>query len=423
MTQKNIIAYVMSVPAGAIESIRAYEKAEDKTFRIMLITDSRSSKRNSDRVDDETDLVVPLDFSRPHKVAEALQPYQHELLAITCRSDMHISKFKEVIPHVPYLRTPTTESIEWATDKYDMRRRFELNCGAHNPKFTLIKDNSKKERARIAEKVGFPLIVKPTNLAQSMLVTICYHEEELEKALRSAFRKIRRVYGENGRSQLPKLMAEEYMEGDMYSVDGYVNSRGEVYFCPLVRVKTGMNIGHQDFYNYMHLTPTALKKPTVRQAESVAERGVHALGLKNTSVHVELMKIDDEWKLIEIGARVGGFRHKLHMLSCDIDHSLNDVLIRLPKRPRIPKKCQGYAATLKWYPEREGKITKLKGIKKIQELASFVEMKVNKKVGDRCYFAKNGGTAVFTVTLTNKERSQLLADIRRIEQHVDIQVT
>jgi len=205
-------------------------------------------------------------------------------------------------------------------------------------------------------------------------------------------------------------------------VDAYVNSRGTVHFCPLVRVKTGRDIGHDDFYNYLHITPTNLKKSTIEKAESVAEAGIHALGLRNTTAHVELMKMDDEWKLIEIGARVGGFRHKLHQLSCDIDHSLNDVLIRMPKKPIIPKKCKGFAATLKWFPKKEGKIIKLKGIKKIQELKSLVDISVNKKVGDRCHFAKNGGKAVFTVTLYNKERAKLLADIRRLEQLTEIKI-
>ncbi len=134
------------------------------------------------------------------------------------------------------------------------------------------------------------------------------------------------------------------------------------------------------------------------------------------------MKIDDVWKIIEIGARVGGFRDKLHRLSCDIDHSLNDLLIRIPKKPRIPKKCKGVAATLKWYPRKEGTLHALKGIKKIQELKSFVDISVTKKVGDKCTFAKNGGKAVFTVTLYNGERSKLLADIRRVEQAIDIQI-
>lgn len=418
--KRNIIAYVVTVPSGAVESIRRYEREIKQKFRIMLIRDSASieGKKQPHGVD----YVLDIDLDNPHAVAEALAPYQTELCAITCRSEANIARFIQIIPHVPYLRTPTTESLRWATDKLEMRRRFRLLAPRFSPKYTLVNGNTRGERKRIIEKIGFPLIVKPTNLAQSFLVSVCYHEEELEHALRSGYKKIKKIYAENNRIEEPHIMVEEFMEGDMYSVDAYVNTRGTVYFCPMVKVVTGRNIGRDDFFNYLHLSPTSLSATAVLRAHEAAEAGVHALGLRNTTAHIELMKMDDIWKIIEIGPRVGGFRDKLHRLSCGIDHSINDVLIRMPKRPHIPKKCKGYAATLKWYPVREGTLTALKGIKKITALASSVDVSVKKKVGDRCTFAKNGGKAVFTVTLYNQERAKLLADIRRIEKLIDIQV-
>lgn len=420
--EKNIIAYVMGLPEGAAESIRRYERETKQKFRIMLIWDIAAPLKKSAADVPEADIFLSIDFSKPSHIAEALAPYQNELRAITCRAESYISRFIEVIPHVPYLRTPTTESLRWATDKLEMRRRFNVLAKPYTPKYAVVKANTKAERARVIEKIKFPMIVKPTNLAQSLLVTVCYHEEELKTALSTLQRTIDRTYAENGRTEAPRIIVEEFMEGDMYSVDAYVNSRGTVYFCPMVRVLTGHNKGHDDFFNYLHMSPTNLKSASIERAHEAAAAGIHALGLRNTTAHVELMKVDDVWKLIEIGPRVGGFRDKLHRLSCDIDHSLNDILIRLPKKPIIPKKCKGYAATLKWYPKNEGKIVRLKGIKKIQEVKSFTTISVHKKVGDRCRFAKHGGKAVFTVTLYNAERSKLLADIRRIEQAVDIQV-
>ncbi len=388
----------------------------------MLIRDTREAGEKHGEVSKNVDIYLEIDLSVPARIAEALAPYQDELCAITCRSESYMARFIAVIPHVPYLRTPTTESLTWATDKLEMRRRFAILAKKYSPKYAVVKENTKAERKRVIEKIGFPMILKPTNLAQSLLVTICYHEEELARALTAANKKIQKIYNENGRIEEPKMMVEQFMEGDMYSVDAYVNSRGTVYFCPMVKVITGRNIGHDDFFNYLHLSPTALKKTSIERAHEAAEAGIHALGLRNTTAHVELMKVDDEWKLIEIGPRVGGFRHKLHSLSCGIDHSMNDILVRLPKKPVIPKKCSGYAVTLKWYPKQEGTLMRLKGIKKIQELHSFVDISVTKKVGDRCTFAKNGGKAVFTVTLYNAERPKLLADIRRIEQAIDIQI-
>lgn len=391
-----------------------------KNYKVMLIWDTNVPRKK------ETyrgvDVFLEIDLSTPNVIAEALAPYQERLLAITCRAESYMARFIQVIPHVPYLRTPTTESLKWATDKLEMRRRFKLLAPKFSPKYAVVKEDTATERRRVIEKIGFPMMVKPTNLAQSLLVTICYHEEDLAKSLRDAFKKIKKIYDENGRIEVPKIIVEEFMDGDMYSVDAYVNSRGVVYFCPMVKVVTGKKIGHDDFFNYLHMSPTALKKTSIEKAHRAALSGIHALALRNTTAHVELMKVDDEWKLIEIGPRVGGFRHKLHELSCDIDHSLNDILIRIPKKPVIPKKCKGYAATMKWYPKKEGRLVGLRGLKRSSLLKSFSEIHVNKKLGDRCTFAKNGGKAVFTITLYNPERSKLLADIRRVEQLVSIEI-
>lgn len=417
--KKDIVAYVMALPAGVIEDIRAYEKTHKQKLRVMLIWDSRL-RRKKDY--DEVDFVVECDFSKPNKIAEALLPYQDQLLAITCRSEQYNPRFIEVIPHVPYLRTPTPDSLRWATDKYEMRKRMKLYDHTITPKFTLVKANTRAERKRIIEKIGLPLIVKPTNLAASLFVTICYHEEELEKALRVSLRKLHQAYKNDKRIEEPKILAEEFMEGDMYSIDSYVNSRGEVQHCPLVRVFTGKNIGHDDFYNYKQTTPTVLKKPTVEKARAVAETAIHALGLRSTTAHTELMKMDDDWKVIEIGARVGGFRPLLHQLSCDIDHTMNDLFIRMPKKLILPKKCKGYATAMKWFTAKEGRIIEMKGIKRIGNLESFHSIQVNKKVGDRAVFARNGGRSIFNVFLYNHDRSKLLADIRRLEQMVKIKV-
>lgn len=421
--ERNIILYVMNVPAGAVEAIRDFEKVSGKKFRIMLIHDSRV--RSSKSLDNYKglDIYESCDFSKPLKLAETLLPYQNQLLAVTCRGENHLARFKEIIPYVPYLRTPMTESLAWASDKYEMRKRIKAYNSNLNPRYAVIERNSKVERQKIIKKIGFPMMVKPTNLSGSLLVSICYHEEELEKTLRQAFSKVKRAYAADNRLETPRLIAEEYMEGDMYSIDSYVNSRGAVYHCPLVRVKTAREIGQDDFYSYLATTPTALKSTTIERAEKAAEDAIHALGLRSSIAHTELMKIDDEWKVVEIGARMGGFRHILHKLSCDINHSVNDILVRIPRKPIIPKKCKGFACTMKWFASKEGTITEMKGIKKLEELASFHKIDVNKKIGDRAVFARNGGRSVFNLFLYNKDRSALLADIRRIEKSVDIKVS
>lgn len=417
--EKNTIAFVMTASGNAIPNIRQYGRSVGKKYRILLIADAKHPVYEASSQCDE---VLIVDFSKPEKISEALRPYQHKLLAITCLGDANIARFAKIIPNVPYLRTPTTESLAWATDKYEMRKRFRAYDQSITPVFSIIKENSKKERDRIITKVGFPMIVKPTNLGASLFVQICYHEDELQKALSVGFRKIRKAYERDKRLEEPKIIAEQFMEGDLYSIDTYVDSRGNTHHCPLVRVKTGRDIGHKDFFGYLQITPSALKVESVARARIVTEHAIHALGLRSTSVHTELIKIDSDWKVVEVGPRIGGARDVLYDLSCDIKHTLNDVLIRIPKKPIIPKKCKGFAAYMKWFAAKEGVITEMKGIKKIEQLESFHKIVVNKKVGDKAVFASHGGRSVFNLFLYNDDRSRLLADIRRVEQMVEVKV-
>ena len=104
-----------------------------------------------------------------------------------------MARFAQVLPNVPYLRTPTTESLIWAADKYEMRKRFKAYNPAITPDFTSIRNNSAAERQRVIKKIGFPMIVKPANMAASLFVTICYHESELDKTLRTVFRRLKKA--------------------------------------------------------------------------------------------------------------------------------------------------------------------------------------------------------------------------------------
>lgn len=417
MAKKHIVVFVDMAPKQAVNEV----KKEMPDSKVLLLRDQKN-KISDTKKKLAADIVEYVDFTDPDKIAATLLPYQKELLLITARGESGASRLGLVAPHVPYLRTPTPESIIWATDKYEMRKRLRIYDRKITPEFALIRGATKQERQRLIEKVGFPMVLKPVALEESKLVTICYHEEELEKALKNMFRKLRVEYTKLNRLQDPTAMAEAYMEGEMYSVDSYVDSRGKIWHCPLVKVKTGKDIGHQDFYNYLQMTPTILKKQTVERAQLVAEKAIHSLGLRSVTAHIELMKIDDEWKVIEVGPRIGGFRPLLYDLSCDINHSLNDILIRKPKRPVIPKKCKGFACAMKWFADKEGVISEMKGIKKIEEVSSFESMTINKNVGDRSIFARNGGRSIFNLFMYNADRSKLLADIRRVEQMVEVKV-
>lgn len=418
-TEKNIILYVGTPPVDT-DAIRLFEKETGRRFRIAVLYDVKRTTISEEKKA-AYDILIPCKFSELSSITKALLPYRDEIIAVTGVGDKSMPYLQKAIPHLPYLRTPSAESLLWATSKTIMRERFRTYDKTIAPAFTVVRDASEETIAKIRDIVGFPLVVKPAGLAESMLVSICYHEDELRRVLGRTLKKINALHKSIGGRGEPIILVEEFMEGKMYSIDGYVNSRGTVYFCPMVYVKTGRAIGFDDFFGYEQITPTILRPETVKEAEAVAEKAVKALCLRSTTVHIELMRTPEGWKVIELGPRKGGFRHQMYMLAYGINHTMNDVLIRIPERPIVPKKAKGYAAAMKFFARKEGKLRSLGGIKKMQTLASFHHLKVNKKIGDLCRYAKHGGKSVFNVILFNTDRSALLADIRRLEQMISIE--
>jgi len=420
MKKKDIVLVVGMPTNSATENMLEFQESWKEKLRFVLVTDKVAIKEEEKKVHEQFDEVLVVNFDSDLSIQKALLPFHNQFLAVTCRAESHIPKFKNIIPHVPYLKTPTPASLTWSVDKLEMRRRFKAYDSKITPKYMLVKDSKRETLDKIEEKVGFPLIVKPTGLAVSLLVNSAYHREELEKNLNKIFKKYKTL-SKNYKGKEARVLVEQFMEGTMYSVDAYVNSRGRVYFCPMVSVKTGKEAGFDDFFGYQQMTPTKLKKSSIENAREVAEKSIHALGLRSTTAHIELMRTERGWKVIEVGPRVGGFRHNMYELSYGIDHTANDIFIRIPKKPKIPKKILGYTAVFKIFPKNPGVIKTLTGIKKIQELKSFFSMHVNSKVGDRANSAANGGRSVFNVTLFNEDRSKLLADIRRMEQMIQVE--
>lgn len=421
--ERDMILFVgsyLSVQAVAMEKL---SKLLGRPLRAcVLLDESERAKYVASAQSKPKHTTIFCDFSKDTDLQQKLLPYKHRFLAVTCRAEKNIPLLKRVIPHVPYLNTPTEKSLDWTTDKIKMRQMLRAYDKTISPKFIVAHDASEKTIAEIEKKVGFPLIIKPAGLAASLLVTLCFHREELESSLANTVKKIEQIYKKKKGRGEPQILVEEYMEGSMYSIDSYVNQRGVVYHTPLVHVRTGRSVGYEDFFGYLRITPVNLKPYKVQAAQNVAEKAIEALNLRSVNCHIELMKTEDGWKIIEVGPRVGGFRHEMYELSYGMDHSMNDILVRIPKKPILSKKVKGYTAVLQFYARERGKLVSMTGINKIRKLESFSRIAIKKKIGDMCDFARNGDDPVFDAVLFNKSRSQLLADIRRLEQAVVIRV-
>ena len=411
------IVYVGNITKKSLENIKEYITTKNKKWEIIILQEHGTAEINE---------TLYLDFNNSEEIQLWVKKYAKNILCITARSEKNIPLFQKIIPHLPdNILTPTVASLKKSTEKTEMRRAFRKHKPSISPKFKIIDDlNTIPSSKEIMKKMDFPVIVKPSGLASSMLVQAAHYPDELNQILINIKKKIFNVYKkEKGRGN-PTILIEEIIDGDIYSIDAYTNNSGETYFTPFVKYRTSAQKGFDDFFLYERRSPTRLSKKTSSEGKNIAKEGIKALGLRNTTTHIELVLGDDGWKIIEIGPRIGGNREMIYEKCYGINHNINDLFIRIPKKkPIIKEKVLGYTSTIQFFPQKEGFITKIVGVKKVEKLKSYFETKQKLKKGDKSVHAKNGGSFVVQITLFNTNKAQFIEDKRKLEQMVHIETS
>jgi len=167
--------------------------------------------------------------------------------------------------------------------------------------------NSGEVRAA-AEKIGFPVIVKPIDGAGSADTFTARSDEELERVLAAT-------------KHVPEVSVEEYIEGEEFTYDT-ICARGRVLFENVAWYRPKPLIMRLNPW----ISPQAIclrdiGTPEVACGVALGHRVLAALGFESGMTHMEwFRKPDGEAVFGEIGARAPGGRltHGMNY-SCDID--------------------------------------------------------------------------------------------------------
>lgn len=414
--EKNIILYVGNTSVLMMESVRQLEEYLGRKFKIYLLTSL--NKKIPTEMEKHLDKVIRCNINEPNLLEKAIYKFRDHVAVCISKYEFAMPLWARVVPFFTYLRNPDPRSILIANDKLEMRKTFRRYCPEITPEFIRVKKGSDNIIKEIIQKVGFPCVIKPTNLSKSKLVINCYYREELEKNLQSVFRKIKSLYKQDSAETEPKIIVEQLMEGQMYSIDAYVSGSGKTYHTPIIEIKTGKDAGYDDFFMYTQITPSVIEKEDEKEAQIVVEKAIHAIGLRSCTVHCELMKTASGWKVIELAPRTGGFREELLHYSFGINHNLNDLLIHLGSQPELKKVKKKHTVFMKFWPYKPGKLVAIKGLKKAKELKSLVKFRQGKKIGEFAGLSKDAHSFVVGFTLSAKTRSDLLGDIRKLEKWI-----
>jgi glutathione synthase/RimK-type ligase-like ATP-grasp enzyme len=311
------------------------------------------------------------------------------------------------------------ESAKACTDKELMRTRFLACEEPISPQFKKVSNYIDVEE--FADKFGYPVIIKPANLAKSLLVLKCSNKNELKANYLSMDRQISKVYAKHAPNQTPKIIIEEFLEGSIHSVDAFVDSQGKPsILSEIVDYQTGYDIGYDDNFHYSRILPTQLSDDQQKELIHTAELGCSALGMKNSAAHIEIILTKKGPRIVEIGARNGGYRERMHKLANNIDLLDIQLDLKLGMSPKIAASKSEPVAVLELFPKQSGIFTGITNEDKLRKLSSLVYFKIKQNLGEHVGKAGDGYKMCAIIILHNPNPKQFEKDLDFVNKNVRV---
>ncbi|MBW8308162.1 MAG: ATP-grasp domain-containing protein [Candidatus Paracaedibacteraceae bacterium] len=233
-------------------------------------------------------------------------------------------------------------------DKFIMKEEVS-KAGIKTPEYSLI--NSTIDLLNFVDRVGYPIIIKPLRGVASINTRIFRTNEELINFLKLtnfSFEKI-------------PMLAESYIEGKMFHVDGIVINGEVKAIWPSIYIGTAMDMVNGSFFANHLLSK---ENPMNFYICEFAKRVLSALPTpKSTVFHLELFQNrQNDLIFCEIASRAGGgYTNSIWTEAFEIP--LRDIFYKIQAGLEIPKitldfvpSCIPSSVVL---PKKSGKIIKI----------------------------------------------------------------
>lgn len=308
------------------------------------------------------------------------------------------------------------------TDKEVMRSRFALSPEKISPDFNVI--DSREGLTHFANTHSFPLILKPANLAKSLLVTKNDSLDELVANYDKARQLAETTYKKYAPNNTPKFIVEEFLEGSIHSVDAFVDIHGEPHVLEqVVDYQTGHDIGFDDNFHYSRLLPSRLSSENTQAIRHTAKIGCQLLGMTSSPAHVEIILTKSGPRIVEIGARNGGYRERMHRLANDINITNNALALALNQPLDITAKKNDHVGVFELFPRTPGVFTGISHQQELEQLPSLNYLSIKAKPGQFIGKAGDGYKMGAVVILHNSDQQQFMADKHYLSNRVTVKVS
>lgn len=187
------------------------------------------------------------------------------------------------------------EGMQGCRDKYRTRRLL-TEAGFHQPTVAMVYTADWAPTA--AERIGYPVVVKPRALGASIGVALAANEAELERAFQLAY-----AAGQLGDEPFRGgALVEEYIAGAEISVDAAVY-KGEYLPMYVARKQTGPHPYFEELGHVVDANDPLLTDPALIDMLTAAHR---ILGVDYGITHTDVKLTEHGPLIVEVNGRLGG---------------------------------------------------------------------------------------------------------------------
>lgn len=232
------------------------------------------------------DEVCYVDISKPAEVLEKSFALQIDGVATSCL-DTGVPSVGKVCDALGLMGL-SEDAARRCGDKLEMKQAL-MDHGVSTARF--LKVTSPEELEKAVDDLGLPVIIKATDLQGSNGIYIAKTREAAIDGFAQAMQKTRRDC----------CIVEQFIEGYEFGAQAFVHDGNVLFVMPhgdeTIMRHTAVPIGH--------FVPFEGNKRVAEQAEETVKKAIHAIGLNNCAVNVDLILKEDTVYVIELTGRVG----------------------------------------------------------------------------------------------------------------------
>ena len=280
-----------------------------------------------------------------------------DVVGVTSSSEYFIAPAAAVAAALG-LAGPDADAITRCRDKETQR---ELLASTHVPVPRFAAASTVDDAVKVAEDIGFPVVVKPVAGSGSVGVRLCRDSDEVRD---HAAALLAQTVNERGIPIPARLLVEELAVGPEYSAEVFSGRVVGIVRKHLGPPPSFVEVGH-DF-------PVAAD-----DVEACARDAVEALGLRFGPAHVELRVTDDGPVVIEANPRLaGGNIPELVRHACGVDLVTEAVRAVTGGLPHLDHTRRRHAAIRFLLPPRSGTLERVLGTEEAAAVEGVVDVRV-----------------------------------------------